>query len=50
MEVVSVREDVELAEAFAPLLRAVCVEDGSVKRRCEMDETSGEEGLSAFDG
>ena len=41
-------EDVELAEALPPLLRAVS--GGRVgEKECEMYETSGEKGVSAFD-
>ena len=44
----SLGEDVELAEALPPLLRAVS--GGRVgEKECEMYETSGEKGVSAFD-
>lgn len=45
---VSVGEDVELAEALLPLLRAVS--GGRVgEEECEMYETGGEKGVSMFD-
>ena len=47
MVVVSVRQNMQVAEALTPLLRSLCGR-GIAKEKCEVDEAYGKNGFSTF--